>query len=327
MMMLKKCRCLVLVMALILAVVSGSAFAAKKSVKIIYGSVFDSPTYFCKADVYFKELVEKNSKGQISVELYPSSQLGPVPEMYQAVKSGAQQMTTSAIGEFIPFWPKYVTYDLPYLYRDQKHLLKVAKKFTAFNDQEEMATKIGMRVVGMRIRPSRHLNTKFPVNKLEDIKGIKMRVPQSPVSLALWRALGTVPTVVPGAEIYTALATGVVDAQENPIDGYYISKFYEVAKYCALTAHKTELVPIVANNNWWKGLSAAQRKIIADALDKSDQMSCRLAMKSEEEAKKLLITVGMKFTQPDLKPFREKAKTIWRQFGDEELIRKIQAIK
>jgi tripartite ATP-independent transporter DctP family solute receptor len=325
--MLKSPRCLVLAMALIVAVVSCSTFAAKKTIKVVYGSVFDPPTYFCKSDVYFKNLVRKKSKGQISVELYPSSQLGPVPEMYQAIKSGAQQMTTSAIGEFIPFWPKYATYDLPYLYRDQKHLLKVAEKFTVLNDQEEMATKIGMRIIGMRIRPPRHLNTKFPVNKLEDIKGIKMRVPQSPVSLALWKALGTVPTVVPGAEIYTALATGVVDAQENPIDGYYISKFYEQAKYCALTAHKTELVPIVANNNWWKGLTAAQRKIIADAMDKSNRMAWKLAMESEEEAKKLLIKVGMKFTQPDLEPFREKAKVVWKEFGDEELIKKIQAIK
>jgi tripartite ATP-independent transporter DctP family solute receptor len=325
--MLQKSRCLVLAIVLILVVVSGTTFAAVKPIKVIYGSIFDAPTYYGKGDFYFKKLVEKNSKRQILVELYHSSQLGSVAEMYQAVKSGAQQMTTTAIGEFIPFWPKLGTFDLPYLYRDQNHLLKVAEEFTSLVDPEEMAAKIGMRIAGMRIRTSRHLTTKFPVNKLEDIKGCKVRVPESPISMALWKVLGTIPTVIPAAEIYTALATGVADAQENPLDYIYINKFYEQQKYCALTSHKTELVPIVVNNNWWKGLKARHRKIIADALDKSDRMTWKLALESEEESKKLLIKAGMQFITPNLKPFREKAKAVWKEFGDAKLLKKIQAVK
>jgi tripartite ATP-independent transporter DctP family solute receptor len=325
--MLQKSRCLVFAMVLILVVVSCTTFAAVKPIKIIYGSVFEPETCFGKGDTLFKELVEKNSKGRIKVELYPTSQLGPVPEMYQAVKSGAQQMASSAIGEFIPFWPKYATYDLPYLYRDQTHLLKVAEKFTSFNDQAEMAAKIGMRVAGMRIRASRHLHTKFPVNKLGDIKGIKMRVPQSPISMALWKALGTVPTVIPGAEVYTALATGVADAEENPLESIYISKVYEPAKCIALTGHKTELVPVVISEKWWKSLTKAQRKTIADAMAKSDRLAWKLALESEEEAKKLLKKEGVQFTEPDLTPFREKSKAVWKEFGDAELLKKIQAVK
>jgi tripartite ATP-independent transporter DctP family solute receptor len=325
--MLKKFRCLVLAMVLVLVAVSCTAFAAKKPVKVIYGSVFTEATYFSKSDRYFQELVEKKSKGQILVEFYPGSQLGPITEMYQAVKTGAQHMATSAVGEFVSFWPKLATVDLPYLYRDQKHLVKVAEKFSSLVDQEKMAAKIGMRILGVRIRTSRHLTTKFPVNRLEDIKGLKLRIPQSPVSMALWKALGTAPMVIPGKEIYTSLATGVVDAQENPLDAIYLPKFYEQTKYCALTAHKTELVPVVVNNKWWKSLKAAQRKLIQDALDKSNQMAWKLSVESEEEFKQLLIKVGMQFTEPDLAPFREKAKTIWGEFGDRELIKKIQALK
>ena len=326
-MMFKKIRCLALIMALILIIVSCNTFAANKPVKVIYGSVFEGDGCYGKGDAYFKELVEKNSKGQISIELYPLAQLGSAAEMYQAVKSGAQQMVTSAISEFVPFWSELGTFDLPYLYRDQEHLEKVASRFGSLIEQKAKAEKIGMRIMGMRIRPARQLTARFPVNKLEDVKGLKIRVPQSPVSVALWKALGTIPTVLPGAEVYTALATGTIDAQENPFESIYMSKFYEQVKYCALTAHKMELVVVVVNNKWWKSLKTAQRKIIQDALDKSNVLANKLALENDEKYYQLLIKAGMKFTKPDLAPFREKAKTIWGQFGDAKLIKKIQAVK
>jgi tripartite ATP-independent transporter DctP family solute receptor len=325
--MLKKFRCLVFVLALVLVVVSCTTFAAKKPMKVIYGSVFQFAEDFGKGDLYFKKLVKKESKGRILVECYENNQLGSAAEMYQAVKTGAQHMVTSSLGDIVPFYSKLATFDLPYLYRDQTHCLKVADKFTSIFDQEKMAAASGLRIISARIRAPRHLTTKFPVNKLEDIKGIKMRVPQQPVSVALWKALGTIPSVIPGAEIYTALATGVIDAQENPVATIYIGKFYEQTKYCALTAHKTELIPVTVNAKWWKSLTATQKKIITKAMDKSTKMVNKLILKSEAEYKKKLEEVGMKFTRPDVAPFREKAKTIWGQFGDEKMIKKIEAVK
>jgi tripartite ATP-independent transporter DctP family solute receptor len=326
--MLKKFRYLALVLALTLVVVSGTTFAAKKPVKLVFGSGNWALTHFyVKGDQYFKKLVEKNSKGQILVEYFPSGQLGTLVEQIQAVKSGAQQMTYSAIGEFVSFWPKLATFDLPYLYRDQKHYLKVVEKFSSLIGQDEMAVKTGIRIIGARIRAPRQLTTKFPVNKLENIKGIRMRVPQQPVSVALWKALGTVPTVLPGKDIYTGLATGVIDAQENPLDSIISAKFYEQTKYCALTAHKREIVPMAINSKFWNGLTAAHKKIIQKALDKSNQFTAKACIEEDEKSYKALVELGMKFTEPDLKSFREKAKIIWKQFGDEELIKKIQKTK
>jgi tripartite ATP-independent transporter DctP family solute receptor len=326
--MLKKFRCLALLMVLILVVVSSTTIlAAKKQITVTYGSVFRFTESFGKGDLYFKKIVEKESKGKILVQCYENCQLGSGGEMYQAVKTGAQHMVTSAIGEVVPFYSKLGTFDLPYLYRDRSHFLKVADKFTSLVNQEKMAAGTGMRIISVRIRASRQLTTKFPVNKLEDIKGIKIRIPQQPTSMALWEALGTSPMVIPGSEAITALATGVVVAQENPLEAIYESKIYEHTKYCALTAHKSELVPVVVNNNWWKSLTATQRKILTKAMDKSTKMVNNLVLESDEKYKKSLQEVGVKFTQPDLAPFRVKAKKIWDQFGDQELIDKIQALK
>jgi tripartite ATP-independent transporter DctP family solute receptor len=328
MMMLKKSRCLILAMVLILVVVSCNAFAAvKKPITLIYGNIFGTNHFFYKGDVYFKELVEKNSKGQIQVKLYPAAQLGPQTEQIQATMVGSQQMTMTSGGVLAPYWKKLSTLDLPYVYRDQEHYIKVAEKITSIIDAKEMAAKTGMRILSARIRTPRQLTTKFPVNKLEDIKGLKMRVPELPVMVALWKALGAVPTVIPSAEIYTSLATGTVDAQENPFADIYAAKTYEQTKYCALTSHMREIIVMLINNNFWNKLTTSQKKLIQNAAVQSSKLMIKTALEGEEADYQALLKVGMIFTKPNLAPFREKAKTVWDQFGDKELIEKIQAVR
>jgi TRAP-type C4-dicarboxylate transport system substrate-binding protein len=171
------------------------------------------------------------------------------------------------------------------------------------------------------------LVTRFPVNKLEDIKGMKMRVSESAIPLAFFQALGTVPTAIPFSDLYTALATGTVDGMDNPLDTIYAGKFYETVKYCALTAHTRAFYLMLININCWNSLTKKQQKIIQNAADKSTKMVNKAALDSENEYKRLLKKAGMKFTKPNTTPFREKAKTIWGRFGDAELIKKIEAIK
>jgi tripartite ATP-independent transporter DctP family solute receptor len=326
-MMLKKFRCLALVLALILVVVSCTTFATVKPIKLAYGHVFPADYFFCKGDLKFKELVEKNSKGQILVDFFPNYQLGNQTEQLQATRTNAQQITIISPGTLSPIWQKMGTLELPYLFRDDAHHIKVMNQLSSLIDQDEMANKTGLRILNARRRAARQLTTKFPVNKLEDIKGLKMRSPENTLYLALWKALGTVPTVIPGSEIYTALATGVVDGQENPLDDIYSKKLYEQVKFCALTSHMRETSMMVINEKCWKGLTNRQQKILTAAAAVSAKMGIADVIKDEKKAHDLLVEAGMKFTEPNLVPFREKAKTIWNQFGEKELIEKIEKIK
>jgi tripartite ATP-independent transporter DctP family solute receptor len=323
--MLKKFRCLALVMTLILVVVSGTTFAAKKPVKLVYGNVFSADHYYSKCDQYFKELVEKKSKGQIIIDFFPASQLGSLTEQYQAVKSGAQQIYFG--GPPAVFMSKLNTFLLPYIFRNEAHQLKVMRKLSSLIDPNELAAKAGMRIIGTRRRSPRHLTTKFPVKRIEDIKGLKIRVAQSSLMVSLWKSLGAVPTVIPSADVYTALATGTVDAQENPFSDIYANKFFEQVNYCALTGHSRAIYMMLINSKCWNNLTLKHKKILMYAADKSCKMSESLRKKNEEEYKNLLAKEGMKFTQPDLAPFMKKAKTIWSQFGDAEMIEKIEKIK
>jgi tripartite ATP-independent transporter DctP family solute receptor len=324
-MMLKKFRYLALVMALILIFVSGTTFAAKKPIKLVFGTIYARDHYYVEADQYFKELVEKNSKGQILIDYFPVGQLGSNPEMMQATRSGAQQLFSG--GMPFTYWPKLQTFELPYLYRDDTHQLKVANKLPSLIGQDKYVAKTGMRIIGVRLTSARHLTTKFPVNKLEDIKGLKVRVPENPIMLSLFRELGAVPTVIPAVDTYTALATGTVDAQENPFSDIYSWKFYEQVKYCALTGHIRGICFMQINNSSWNNLTRMQQKVLTDAAIKSCEKCEILRKKSEGKYKELLTNAGMKFTTPDLAPFREKAKTIWAQIGDAEWIKKVEAIK
>jgi tripartite ATP-independent transporter DctP family solute receptor len=327
MMMLKKFRCLALVMALILVVVSCTTFAAKKPIKLVYGHIWPPEHYYCKGDLYFKELVEKNSKGQILIDYFPGGQLGNERELLQATKSGAQQLIITSFGVLQQWWPKIITFGLPYIVRDDKHQLKIAEKITTLIDQEELAAKTGVRIIGIRLSSPRQLNTKFPVNKLEDLKGHKIRVPENAMLKALFQAWGAIPTMIPAADLYTALATGTVEGQENPFSDIYTRKTYEQAKYCALTAHTQGFYSQAISDKCWKSLSARQKKIITVAANKTTKMMFDAAKANEEKYYQILVKAGMQFTKPDLTPFKEKAKTIWNRFGDPEWIKKIQAIK
>jgi tripartite ATP-independent transporter DctP family solute receptor len=324
--MLKKFRFLISGIVLVLVVVSCVSFAATKPIKIILGSQTPNAkgNIHAKADLYFKELVEKKSKGQILVDIFFDAQLGSIPEQIQAVKTNAQQMTYAPLGEHVPFWSKLATFDLPFLYRDSSHLLK------AFNliERDEIAAQAGLYILGSpRIRLPRQLTTKFPVEKVEDIKGLKIRVPESPVSMAMWRAFGTVPTVIPFVDLYTALATGTVDAQENPFESIIDGKLYEQVKYCALTGHKREGILMSISNKFWKTLTKKQQKIISDAVIISNKTCNEEMLNAEKDFKNVLIKNGMIFTNPDIASFRNKIKPIWSQFGDEKLIDKIQKLK
>jgi tripartite ATP-independent transporter DctP family solute receptor len=326
--MFKKCRCLVLAMVLVLVVVSCTAFAATKPIKIVYGHIWAPEHYYMQGDNYFKKLVEKNSKGQIIVDIFPGSQLGGPGEMLSATRNGAQQMTQSGLGGFISrLMPKLGTFELPYLIRDYDHAQKIIKSFNSLINQDEFVAKTGVRIIGFKLSTPRHMTTKFPVKKLEDIKGLKIRVPETPSLMALLKALGTIPCVIPTADTYTALATGTVNAQEGPLTAFYANKWYEQQKYCALTAHMYGFYVMIINNNFWNSLTTAQQKIIQDAGDKCTKLMINATKDDEKKSYQLLVKVGIKFTKPDLTPFREKAKPLLKEFGDEELVSKIQAVK
>jgi TRAP-type C4-dicarboxylate transport system substrate-binding protein len=268
--MLKKFRYLALLTVLILVVVSCTTFAAAKPIKVIFGHNYSTEHYYSKGIKYFKKLVEKNSKGQIVVDVFPGAQLGGPGEMLQGTRSNAQQITISALGGYISgLWPKLTTLDLPYVIVDYESLSKVIDRYNSLIDPDEMVAKTGVRTIGFFTYPLQHLLSKTPINKIEDIQGLKIGISEKPAEVAAWKALGAVPVVVTNAELYTALATGVVGATCHSMAVFQSFKLYEQNKYCALIGTQCGFGIMIINNNFWNSLTAKQKKIIQNAAYKS----------------------------------------------------------
>jgi tripartite ATP-independent transporter DctP family solute receptor len=325
--MLRKFRCLVLAMVLILVLVSCTTFAAAKPIKLVFGHHFPTDHYYHKAALEFKAVVEKKSKGQILVEVFPASQLGSLKEMTQATQSGAQHFFIDSPGGLATSYPKLATFDLPYLVRDERHYEKLLSKGISLLDEKDLLAKTGLVMVGFLARAPRHTATQIPINKLKDIKGLKLRVPEAPMFVAIWRAFGAITTPIPIADVYTALATGTVVGLENCLSDFYSFKLYEQLKCFAYTAHMHQVTAIFINGKTWTNLTSAQKKILLNASRKSGAVAKQAVDNEEKGYWDFFRKEGKIVTYPDLAPFRERTKPLWSQFGDPELIKKIQAIK
>jgi tripartite ATP-independent transporter DctP family solute receptor len=322
----------ILTVSMVFLAVATFAFAgggqdSSKPIKLVYGNIYAADHFYAKADLHLKEQLEKNSNGELLLDYFPASQLGSEQEMLQATRTGGQQICQTTPGMLATFYPKLATLELPYLFRDQDHYLKALAQMSSLVDEKELVTNTGLYVLIARARAPRQLTSKFAVNKLEDIKGIKIRVSEVPIRIALWKAFGTIPTPLPMGDVYTALATGTIDAQENPLDTIHSASLYEQQKYVALTAHMRELQTLMINKDVWEGLTAAHKKILQDAASKSAEMANKSVLDADREFYGVLQGLGMQFTTPDLAPFVNQAKTIWGQFGDKDVIARIEGIK
>jgi TRAP-type C4-dicarboxylate transport system substrate-binding protein len=155
----------------------------------------------------------------------------------------------------------------------------------------------------------RHLTANKPVNKPEDVKGLKLRVPEVPLYLEMARAWGANPTPMAFAELYLALKQGTVDAQENPIPTINSGKFYEVQKYLILTGHIMVPQFHAISDKLWKSLSPGDQKILQDAVDEGIAFSNDLLIKQEQSLVDEFKKKGMTVITPDVEAFRKVSMT------------------
>jgi len=317
---------ILLIVAAIATIMSLSVSAAPKPINLVFGSVYAAQHEYSRADMYFKELVEKGTNGEVRVDYYPAGQLGSEREMLEATISGAQAMLQTTPGTLATLFPKIGTLELPYLFRDREHYYKALNQvFPEINN--ELVKVTGLRVIFWRERSPRHLSCNIPVKSLNDIKGLKIRVSEVPLRVALWRALGTNPIALPMNEVYSSLATGIINAQENPLDTFYSAKIYEQQKYIILTEHMREVSCIVINEKVWKSLSPEHQKVILEAGQKSSDMANQLVYQADIDLRGTLRDLGVTILEIDQTEFAERAKTIWNDFGDKALYELIQSIE
>jgi len=252
----------------------------------------------------FAAKVEERTKGQVKIAIYPANVLGSPPEQCEQVRLGATDMSLPTQGALDKYVKAFSVVMLPFVYDNYDHVHRTLDG-PSMGWFAPLAEKEGFIVLSNWEWGFRNLtNNKRPINKPEDVKGLKIRVPPEIQLQAAMEALGGIVTKIAFPELYMALAQGVVDAQENPIAVIYHNKFYEVQKYLALTRHVYNNMVHVVSTKTWAKLTPEQHKIFREE-SKSAGAYMRKAIVAEEADQIAKIEkAGVNVTRPNLSLFR-----------------------
>lgn len=271
------------------------------SVTIKFGGTMSTEDIATEAMYKFADLVADKSGGTITVEIYPSSQLGNATTQLESVAIGSQDMFVEASSYMHSSVPEYDLLPYFWVFNNAEHY----KKFT----ESELATKLsqkyldetGVRVLGINwIRTPRILSTNKKITSIDDFKGLKCRVPSVGTSMSnSYAALGAAPTSIAWGEVYLGLEQGVVNACDAPVDSMYSMKFYEPTDRVVLTNHIYDSLAIWINEIKFQSLTDQQQKILIDAVSEVGKWYSQEAAKKGAECINLMKDAGAKVIELD----------------------------
>ncbi|WP_140634176.1 TRAP transporter substrate-binding protein [Methylibium rhizosphaerae] len=259
-----------------------------------------------EAALKFAEVAKARSGGRIQVQVAPSAQLGDDAAMLTALRTGALDLSANSQGAVSAAVPEYAAYGMPFLFANSAQAFRLLDGPLGKELADKSADK-GLVVLGYWDNGIRHMtNSKRPITKVEDMKGLKMRTPPDAVLVDIMQALGAEAQQIKFAELYVALQQGVVDGQENPLMNIHASKLYEVQKHLALTSHMFQMTPFLMSKRSWDRLSDADRKAVTEAAAEATTLQRRLSQESDDKTLADLKAKGVQVTTVDKAAF-EKA--------------------
>lgn len=295
------------IVVMFLLSLTGAAFA----LEIKFAHVVNEKDAFHVAAEKFKEIMEKNSNGEITVTIYPNAKLGDERTLLERMKMGIVDSAIITTGPIINFVPSYGVIDLPFLFRDPDHAYKVLDGSIGQKLLAEVESQ-GWKGLAFGERGFRNLtNSKRKVVTPEDIKGLKIRVMQNPVYVDSFRALGANAVPMAWTEVLTALQQGTVDGQENPLNVIVAFKLYEMQKYLSISRHAYAPAAILMSMKMWQKLTPAQQALAKNAAQGAAEFERDWNNKMEAGWLKDLESKGMVVSNPDLKLFREAVKPVY----------------
>ncbi len=301
----------------------------KPQVTLKLGHVLDITHPVHKAMVFMADKVREKSGGRMKVEIYPSEQLGNEKELIEGLQMGYLAMTKTSSAPMEAFVPKMMIFGVPYLFRDTEHCWKVLKGPIGKQLLLEGQSK-GLRGLCYYDAGARSFYAKKEIQTPDDLKGLKIRVQNSIMSVKMIKAMGGSPTTIPFGELYTAIDQGVVDGAENNPPSFCTSRHYEICKYYTMDEHTILPDILMISTKVWNKLSPEFQQILQEAVDESVEYQRKIWTEAEKQDLKTVQDAGVKVTYPDKEPFRKSVQSIWDEFKNTdigELIRQIQEVQ
>ncbi|AIF44378.1 sialic acid TRAP transporter substrate-binding protein SiaP [Virgibacillus sp. SK37] len=307
---------------------------SKESYELKFGMVAGNQQVEYKAAEKLAEYVDKESDGQLSIKIYPSSQLGDDRAMLEQLQEGTLDVTLAEAGRFGIWEPRASLLALPYVVDDFEQL-KAAINNTDYgkNLLKDLEEKHNWKVVASAYNGTRQTTSNRAIEKLEDMKGLKLRVPEAETLLDYAKYTGASATPMAFTEVYTALQTNAVDGQENPLTTIDAQKFYEVQDYLAMTNHVVNDNEYVVSTKTLEKLPEDLQGILIDGINMAADEHTKMVKKQEEELVSKFEDEGVTVTEPDLAPFKEAVSEAYpsylKEIGDgaEDYLKQIQEAK
>lgn len=309
-------------------VLGGWPATAQTTLRAAYGLPKDS--HFGDGFDAFAAELERLSNGKFKVQQLPSYQGGNERAIIESVQLGSLQLgavASAALGNFVP---EVEVLDLPFLFRDTAH----ARAVHDGPQGRELLAKVSEKgLIGLALGEAgfRHVtNNKRPISRPEDMSGVKIRTMQSDIPLTAFTALGSMPTPMSWSEVYTALQTGALDAQENAISIITASRVYEVQKHLSLTGHTFTNIVWIASPAIWNRLSEPEKGWFREAAAKGVAAERARVDRDNETGLAMLRQRGVTVTEVDRNAFKQAVSSAYgayeKRFG-KELIDRIASFK
>ncbi|NBO12390.1 MAG: DctP family TRAP transporter solute-binding subunit [Betaproteobacteria bacterium] len=281
--------------------------ASQAQTRLKWAHVYETSEPYHKWAVWAGEEFKKRTSGKYEIQVFPASSLGKESDINQGLQLGTVDMIYTGASFAARSFPRLAVSYYPFTFRDADHVIKYGKSevFRELTEGYKKATN-GNTVLALTYYGVRHSTTNKPFKNCDEMKGLKMRVPDAPAYTAMPRACGANPTPIAFAEVYLALQNGTVDAQENPLPTIDAKKFYEVQKHIVMTGHIADaLLTIVAPTVWAK-MSAAEQKILAEVAQDAAEKATLEIRKSEAELVNVFKGRGINIIEVDRAAFQQR---------------------
>ena len=318
---------------LLMLLVAASVFAKGETdssgsdmepVVLRYGHMNTPESVAGKQAVYFADLVSEKTDGSVTVEIYPSSQLGTLQELAEMLSNGTIDLHHNTMGAMGSLYSDYGVLDTPFLYKDVDHLMRVTdinsplmQRFTAGAIAERNIRQLYSFYFGARM-----LTCNDAIYGPDDLSGKKIRAIPFPIYMTAVEGMGAIATPIDWSEVPTALATGAADGQENPVGVLWANKLYDIQSHVMLTSHIMAAQWVGVNEQTWQSLTDDQRAAISEAAAETGAWATAQTVASETADLQKLKDAGMTVITAadglDIEAFRTSVMSLVHERFDEQ---------
>ncbi len=264
----------------------------------------------------FGEELAGATGGRIRVEVYPNNALGNERDVLELAILGAVELTAPSNAPLATFVPEMLVFDLPYLFRDRRHMYAVLDGPIGRRFAQPVADR-GLVLLGYFEAGLRHLMTRDrPVEGIADLAGLKIRTMENPLHLRAFEAFGASPLPMAYGEVYTALEQGVIDGAEAAPSNYYAKRFHEVAPYWSEIGWMYLVSPLVMSRRFYDSLTPPDQRAVHRAAAAAIAFEREEYQRQDEAALARLEAEGVRFSRPDRGELLARARAVWRDAAD-----------